>query len=164
MCREIILSNGKDKALVDEVDYEHLTKFKWDLQRIYAVRHIRLTNGKWSRLKMHREILNAPKGVEIDHINGNGLDNRRENLRFCNRAQNTQNQRGRSNTTSKYKGVYWKKDVERWAAQIRKSGKQKHLGYFVDEKDAAQRYDQEARIVFGEFAWLNFPVSVDDTT
>lgn len=97
-----------------------------------------------------------PSGMEIDHINGDSLDNRRENLRFCTRAQNQCNLRKRSSaTSSKHKGVSKDRRRGKWEAQIRLGGKKKHLGYFEQEIDAARAYNAAARELFGEFARLN---------
>ena len=104
---------------------------------------------------MHREIINAPAGMQIDHINGNGLDNRKANLRLCNNAQNQQNRRKRSRATSLFKGVGWHDN--RWRARITVNGKQIEIGRFKSEFLAAEAYDQKAIELFSEFANLNFP-------
>jgi hypothetical protein len=106
---------------------------------------------------MHREILNAPAGVFVDHKDGDGLDNRKENLRIVTSAQNQQNRRKISRkTTSKYKGVYFRRENKKYCALICCKGKRMHLGYFDNEIDAAKAYDQAAKKFFGEFARLNF--------
>jgi hypothetical protein len=94
--------------------------------------------------------------VFVDHINGNGLDNRKSNLRICTHQQNCENSRKRKKSFSKYKGVYWSKNAKKWVAQITIDGKSKHLGYFELEEDAAAAYDKAAVKYFGEFACLNF--------
>lgn len=113
------------------------------------------TNGRNIRRYLHRVIMNAPPGVEVDHINGDTLDNRRCNLRFATSTQQKCNQRPRGGT-SKYKGVGWHKRDRKWRAQITYHGKQISLGYFDGELGAAFAYDVAARILFGEFARLNF--------
>ena len=144
-------------AIVDEEDYEWLCKCKWYAQRVgkdYYARNRR----KEGLVSMHRVILNAPKGLVVDHINHNTLDNRRKNLRLCTWAQNNQNRRPskRKNKLSKYKGVSFYKKSKLYRALIWCNKKQYFLGYFKDETDAAKAYDKKARELFGEFAYLNF--------
>jgi len=155
--KEIPLTQGK-VALVDDEDYEELNKHKWCAQKtgkaFYAVRNV----GKRPHQKhvyMHRQILNAPPGVECDHRNGNGLDNRRCNLRICTSGQNKMNQRPRGGT-SQFKGVRWHRQAKRWQAEIMINSKHRYLGLFADETDAARTYDVAARELFGEFARTNF--------
>ena len=107
---------------------------------------------------MHREIMNAPEGLVVDHINRNGLDNRKVNLRLATAMQNVWNSKRNVNTdSSKYKGVSWDKNKHKWRASIGIDRKTKHLGYFEDEKMAAKAYDKAAKEHRGEFAVLNFP-------
>lgn len=108
---------------------------------------------------MHREIMDVPKHLVCDHINHNGLDNRKNNLRTCTRQQNTHNQKPRKKGTSKYKGVDWNKRQKKWRARIYYRGKCHYLGYFNNEIDAALTYDKKAKELFGEFACLNFSKS-----
>jgi len=116
-------------------------------------------NGK--NVYLHRfvmsNILGRPlKSTErVDHINGNGLDNRRCNLRLCEHKQNMANQGSRKNTSSKYKGVTFYKRDQKWQAKISPNGKTIHLGYFDSEIEAAKAYNRKAVEVFGEFARLN---------
>ncbi len=105
---------------------------------------------------MHRAILNAPKGLLVDHIDGNGLNNRKSNLRLCTFAQNAHNSRPRRNSSSRYKGVCWHKVKKKWTVSIYKGGKRTYLGYYDDEIEAALAYDRKATELFGEFAYLNF--------
>ena len=102
---------------------------------------------------MHRVILNAPPGREVDHINRNGLDNRRSNLRLATHAQNEANKPPRG----EYKGAYWCKKSGRWRASIRVDGRLRHMGRFATREEAARVYDDAALEAFGEFAYLNFP-------
>ena len=106
---------------------------------------------------MHRQILEAPKGVWVDHIDGNGLNNRKSNLRLCSATENACNRRPVPNCHSRYKGVSWHKRQKKWAVRIAKRGKGIHLGSFDDEIEAAVAYDRKAEVLFGEFAYLNFP-------
>lgn len=143
-------------AIVDKEDYERLNKHKWhasyDGNGLYASTNI-VDGLNRKTLKMHRFIMNAQKGQMIDHINGNGLDNRKVNLRFCTRSQNGANRRACG--TSKYLGVNWHKATLRWAAQITVNGKKKYLGVFTNEQEAATAYNQAACAYHKEFAKLN---------
>jgi hypothetical protein len=154
--RKITLTQGKF-ALVDAADYGWLKQFNWYADKAnvgwYATRNVR-TNGEWGHIRMHREIMGAPPWLEVDHRNLNGLDNRRSNLRLCTHAQQMRNKRSLRGS-SRYKGVYWKKDCGRWRAQIGVHGKSIHLGYFQNEIDAALAYNEAALDRFGEFALLN---------
>ncbi len=140
-------------AIVDADDYEYLSQYKWHVKikgnRRYAYR---TQGGKC--IAMHRQILNAPPGMHCDHINHDGLDNRRANLRLCTPQQNACNRKPLERT-SRYKGVFWCYEKKRWRAEIRHNGRLIHIGYFDYEADAAIAYDDYAAELFGEFAWLN---------
>jgi hypothetical protein len=147
-------------TIVDDLDYERVSKFKWCAQKIgtkyYAVR------GAWSNRKtnavfLHRFLTNAPPGILVDHVNGNGLDNRNTNLRLCTVRQNLQNRPAQLNNKSGFKGVSYSKDRNKWVAAICINGKQTALGRFNNKIDAAKAYDTAAKLHFGEFAFLNFP-------
>ena len=105
---------------------------------------------------MHREIMGASPGQYVDHIDGDGLNNRKSNLRLCNSMENGGNQKSRGGT-SKYKGVYFYRPTKKWKAQVRVGGKKTHLGYFNKEEDAAMAHDAAAREAFGEYCCVNFP-------
>lgn len=163
--KEIHLTKGQ-RTLIDDEDHKWLNQYKWFARKgsngvgYYAIRSSKRINGKQFDIRMHRIIMQLKRGdsKEVDHINGNGLDNRRSNLRTCTRQQNQFNSRPRIGT-SKYKGVTWFEingKYGKWCAKIRKSGKTTHLGYFKDEIEAAKAYDAKAKILFGEFARPNF--------
>jgi hypothetical protein len=143
-------------AIVDATDYERLSRHTWfaegTAQNCYAVRK---ENGR--SIKMHRQITRAPDHLVVDHIDHNGLNNRRANLRLCTFAENCRNLRITRHKTSKYKGVHWHKGQKKWAAQITANGKRHHLGYFAKEIDAAQAYDRAAPKYHGQFAHPNLP-------
>ncbi len=152
-------------AIVDAEDYDRLNKYKWCVSRTphtnYAMRRTKGKRVKGKRVKrktimMHRFILGAPRGLVVDHINHNGLDNRKKNLRLCTRAENNRNRRSFNNKSSKYKGVSWDKQRKLFLACIRCNGKYYNLGRFKSEITAAKAYDKKAKELFGEFACLNF--------
>jgi len=163
-CGVIALSNG-GQAIVDKDDYDWLIFFAWHKSEsngdnYYARTSVKTAEGEIVSISMHRLILNPPDHIVIDHINHDGLDNRKSNLRLCYAAQNLMNQKqGRG--ASKFKGVHPRisKDSIRWQAYINFEGKQTHLGFFDTEEDAAKAYDRHAKNLFGEFAKLNFPES-----
>lgn len=112
-----------------------------------------------SRLtKLHREILNPPPGMPIDHRNGNGLDNQRGNLRVSTVQENSRNSRRHRDCSSRFKGVSWVADMGMWNVQICVDGNRMRLGYFEGEDEAAKTYDAAALKLFGPFAKLNFPL------
>jgi hypothetical protein len=157
--KQVPVSNGWF-ASVDDADYDVVTKYKWRLQRggknRYAVAYI---DGKAAF--MHRLIMNAAKGKVIDHKDGDGLNNQRENLRFCTRAQNFQNGRHRNTPgrTSQCKGVWRVRPPCRrcWRAGITANMVYTNIGSFFTEEEAARAYDDAARRLHGEFARPNFP-------
>ena len=156
--RLIPLTQGQF-AVVDPQDFDQLNEFKWHAKKhrntSYAVRSVS-QNGINININMHRLILNAPVGSIVDHKNRNGLDNRKENLRFATPAQNAANRaKVRGLGSSIYKGV--KRDGARWRADITHNCLHEHLGSFVNEIDAAKAYDEAAKKFHGEFAVLNFP-------
>ena len=158
----IPLTQGK-YAIVDIEDYKWLMRWKWCARRekniFYAARHERFFGGKKKRRRtifMHRMILNTPKGLQSDHENHNGIDNRKCNLRTCNAGENCRNRLPSRRGTSWYKGVYFKKVLGKFGAQIMLNGKTIHLGYYKSEIEAAKAYDAKAIELFGEFACLNF--------
>lgn len=152
--KQIPLTQGKF-ALIDDEDFEWLMSWKWYCAKGYAVRK-KVIEGKRFVFPMHREIMLDQLSeikTEVDHINRNKLDNRRENLRVCTRKENCRNRKSRSGSTSKYLGV--SKSGNKWHAQIEVNGMAKHLGFFSVEEDAAIAYNQAALLNFGAFANLN---------
>lgn len=156
---EIPLTQGK-VAIVDASDYEWLSQFRWNVwesgRTFYVTRNIKIPNGKWSKLFMHREILEAPPDMSIDHIDCDGLNNTRANLRLATTRQNQFNSRSQIGSTSNFKGVCWHKASQKWNAQIRIDGKLKYLGVYADPEDAARAYDIAAIELYGTFARTNF--------
>lgn len=150
--KTIKLKNGEE-ALVDDEDYEELNKYRWFCSNGYVVRgrYSRETK-KTSSVRIHRVIMNPPDYMDVDHINHNKLDNRKENLRVCTASGNQMNRdKFLTRNTSGYKGVSWSKDHRKWDARIKKDGKNYWLGLFVDVKEAHKAYQQKAKELFGEF-------------
>ncbi len=140
-------------ALVDDADYEELNKHKWYLTDGYAVR-----TGSKERvnIRMHRAVMETPKGLCTDHINRDRLDNQKENLRICTVRQNSWNAGPLKGKSSKYKGVTYKNREKAWVCSIRINGEKKQYRGFKNETEAAKAYDKMAKEAFGEFACLNF--------
>lgn len=155
MTKEIPLTQGK-VALVDDDDFERLIVSKWCVSaQGYAIRHLR--KFQFGSTMMHREILGAPKDMDVDHVNLNKLDNRRVNLRLCKMSQNIANSGKRKNNTSGYKGVSWSKQNKKWYACIKVNRKTIDLGRYDNILDAVEAHDVAAKKYFGEFARINFP-------
>ncbi len=156
--RRIPLTYGLS-ALVDNEDFKILKKFSWHAvkrnQRWYAARK---DGWKGPSYYMHREIMKAPKGIDVAHWDGDGLNNRRENLKLKTRRDNLRGFcRKKAGATSKFRGVCWDSTEEKWLAQIKTSEKNKYLGRFDSELDAAHAYNKAAIEHFGEDAQLNCP-------
>jgi hypothetical protein len=142
-------------AMVDDEDFDRLSRHKWHLNdSSYAVR-CDYSNGAMKNIRMHHEVVVRQTGLDVDHIDGDRLNNQRANLRQCTRRQNLQNQTKKRGHTSQYKGVYWLKANQKWRAKIVVSGRSKCLGLFMREADAANAYDVAAKQYFGEFACIN---------
>lgn len=156
----IPLTQGKF-AQVDDEDYEWLNQFKWHIyeskkNKFYAARNVWL-NGKNKQISLHRFIMNSPVNFQIDHRDGDGLNNQKSNLRICNSQQNSMNRGSRIGASSKYKGVYFDAYSNKWRAEIKLNGVYIYRKIFDSEIEAAKQYDIWANELFGEFAGLNFP-------
>lgn len=162
--KEIKLSAGK-VTIVDDEDYALLSKYKWTYNPSgtgYAYTTKRQNGNKIQHILMHRFLMKPEKGKIVDHKNGNGLDNRRENLRVCSQTENHRNQRPqvKEGKYSKYKGVSWDKHRRKWITYITLPYRKfKCLGRYENEVDAAKAYNKAAINFFGEFARLNEVVS-----
>lgn len=146
-------------ALVDEEDYERVMQHVWNAGRKTGRTHYASTHTKMQagNILMHRFILNPPADMAVDHINGDGLDNRKCNLRICMNTDNLKNSRPmRNKKYSKYKGVGYHLRDSLWKATLVKDGRA-FARYFKSEIEAAMAYDMMAREKFGEYAYLNFP-------
>lgn len=142
-------------AIIDLIDYGLVSPYTWRATKRkythYADATLSRRLGKRASIRMHRLIMGAPSGVEVDHIDLNGLNNCRKNLRLATSQQNRFNQRHLFDTTSRYKGVYWYKRDGVWVAQITHGGVNFYLGRYRDETEAAREH-------FGDFARCNFEV------
>ena len=148
-------------ALVDDEDYDLVMQYRWNVHECnrsspcgpYAVTHGPRSPGNRPTIRMHNLIIGFSF---VDHINHDGLDNRRENLRSASNQDNNRNRRKVMRGHSQFKGVT-RAHKTRWTARIRVNGRSVWLGYFRSEVDAALAYDAAARKYFGEFAYPNFP-------
>jgi len=152
----------RDKiTLVDNDDYKELSKVKWfaakNKKNFYAKRGINLGKNKIKHLSMHQVIMSKPPEdhLQIDHIDGNTLNNQRNNLRFCTQSENMRNRRKQSNNTSGYVGVTYHKQVKKWRAETHLNGKHISLGLYEDIIEAAKAYNKFAIENHKEFAVLN---------
>jgi hypothetical protein len=158
--KEIKLTQGQ-LAIVDDEDFDLVKDYRWYYHKGYAVRN------DWKNhreIALHRVISNPEVNMVVDHINRNTLDNRRDNLRICTRAQNCQNHKkyvrhGRP-TSSTYKGVSFNKISNQWHAYISANAQKRLVGSFRSERHAAMAYDIAARDLHKEFASLNFPSAI----
>lgn len=152
--REIELSQGL-VALVDDEDYLWLSQWKWTASRSTNTWYVLRKTPRPERkvIYIHRQIMEAPDGLEVDHRNENGLDNQRSNLRLATHSQNKQNRGPQKNNTSGHKGVTWDKQNQRWRAQIKIGSKVRYLGLFDSPEDAGEAYRSAALENQGDFAW-----------
>ena len=157
--RRIPLTKGKF-ALVDAEDYEELSKYKWYALRgkhtWYACRR-----EKGKIILMHRQIMDTPQGMVVDHLNRDGWDNRQENLRNCTHAQNNRNSRPRSGNTG-LRGVRYDEQTGKYIGAVHHKGHKHSVGEFDDPVEAALARDRKAYELQGEFAYLNFPERIRD--
>lgn len=168
MTRSIPLTRGF-VAIVDDEDYDKVSRFKWHAKTskrsVYAARAIPNPQARGPRqtlLYLHHVITGYPR---VDHRDGDGLNNRRENLRAATMTQNNQNRRASRTAASRFKGVFTNSGFTNsgrglpWKAGIKVGARSIHLGYFGSEDDAARAYDAAAREHFGEWAAVNFPAA-----
>lgn len=141
------------KAIIDASIAHVVGQYNWYAlvvgKLVYAVRKSPRPASK--TILMHREILKPDVGQEVDHRNGNGLDNRLSNLRCATSQQNKHNQRAKGNNKSGYKGVFWETRSKRWLARIMIDGKTKYLGSFTNPEDAHKAYCVASKLFHGEF-------------
>lgn len=159
--KEIQITQG-NKAVINDDDFDKVSRYKW-----YSVTPVKCTwqryaaaknypDGGFKTILMHRLIMNAPKGVVVDHKDGNGLNNQRSNLRLCTDTQNKHNCRLSSTNKSGYRGVSFHDKTKKFRAYISKNNKTIHLGLYETSEDAARARDKICEELRGEFAVLNF--------
>lgn len=157
---EIPLTQGQI-TIVDVEDFEWLNKFKWHAVYIKKTKtweaarncYCRWGDKKIRKIRMSRQIMNAPINMKVDHRNHDTLNNRRCNLRVCTHSQNMMNRK--PNLNHQFKGFCWIKKLKKWRASIRLNHKPITIGYFDSEVEAARAYDVRAKKLFGEFALTN---------
>jgi hypothetical protein len=168
MVSKIHLANNKGIVLVDDVDVDGLSMYSWNLSKWQKTAnhrpsiYVKRVDCKGKCILMHRQVLGIlenPK-LQVDHIDADGLNNTRKNLRLCTTMQNSQNARPRIGCSSKYKGVSWSKRRKKWRVRTHIDYRCYYLGYFEDEIEAAMAYDKAALEMFGEFARINFPYEI----
>jgi hypothetical protein len=159
--KEIFLTQNQ-VAIVDDEDFDRVNKFKWCARWNRNEKSFVAMRGVTQNTKilnpyilMHRFIVGARKGMFVDHINHDTLDNRKQNLRVCTNSENCMNRNIEIRNTSGYKGVSFNKVSNKWIAYIKKNQKQVYLGRFENKKDAAIAYNERAIIEHGKFALIN---------
>lgn len=150
---EIILKNKKT-VLVNNRDYKKLIKHKWKYCFTQGKEYV-YTYSEGKRISMHRYLLNPNADQEVDHVNGNGLDNRKKNLRRCSHSQNMMNRKINKNNKSGYKGVCYRARINLYYAYISVNSKTINLGHYKKIKDAALAYNTAAQKFYGKFASIN---------
>ncbi len=152
------VNQGKYIALIDDEDFERVSQFNWCAvhrkNTIYASRSV-IEDGKRVYYYLHRFIMNTPRELNSDHIDHDGLNCQKYNLRDCTQQQNLRNKKHSQKVN--YKGAHWSKRAKKWQSAIYFNKKLIHLGYFKTEIEAANAYDAKANELYGEFAYLNFP-------
>lgn len=159
MTREIILTKGQ-VVVIDDSDYPLVSQYKWYAMwvknRYYACGYYRPAKGVYKTRLLHRFLMDAKSGQQIDHVNGNTLDCRRCNLRFATDSENQRNRGKHRDNSSGYKGVDWMPQKQKWRARICVNRNEIHLGLFDSPVDAAKVYDEAALKYHGRFARTNF--------
>ena len=156
----VITTSSGYEALIDDEDWDKIKDFAWHINKrgtnLYVVSS-KFKNGKRENYKLHRLLLSAPPGMQVDHIDGNSLNNHKSNLRLCTNQQNTCNSKKSfaGNPSSQYKGVCFYKKHKKWKSQIMFNYKQINLGLFSTELEAAIAYNNAAVRLHGEFARIN---------
>jgi hypothetical protein len=156
----VIPLRSGERVLIDVDDYEKVSDYRWYYFRgtrpgVGYASTVRKIDGKNKSCFMHRLIMGAQSGIEVDHINGDGLDNRKQNLRLCNKSQQAANTGPNRCNTSGYKGVSFCRRENKWRSYITHNSKFRSLGYYETKEEAAFAYNEAARGYFGEFAYQN---------
>lgn len=141
-------------AFIDRQDYDKIKQWKWTCggsitKKFYARRY-----SKGKTIYMHRQIMDFPD-LEVDHVNGNTLDNRRKNLRIATHTENSKNRMVNKNSSSQLKGIWWYEKLKRWQVYIKTDRKRKYLGVFKDKILASKAYNDAALKYHGKYAKFN---------
>jgi hypothetical protein len=153
--KKIMLANSDKYTIVDDEDYEKFKDYPWrKSQHGYAI-ICKYVNKRSKTFHLHRWIMNAPEGLYVDHINGDPLDNRKENLRLVTHSQNMFNVKTYVTNKSGYRGVSWHSLRSKWRARINYKGTEIHIGLFESKEEAALAYNKKAQEMYGEYARLN---------
>jgi hypothetical protein len=153
MRRIIVQRKPRKYAIIDDADFKQLSQYHWNVAGGKKGSGYYAAHRKGDKpVYMHRLIMDAPEGVEVDHINHNRLDNRRSNLRLCNSHQNKLNMKLRSDNTTGHKGLRWRDDVKSWRVNVKIQGKEIQVGYFKKKRDAIRARKEAEVIYYGEFA------------
>jgi hypothetical protein len=144
-------------TLIDAEDYEAVSRHSWYLHRTAGRKNYAASRVRGRVVLLHRFLVHAPAGLEVTHVNRDGLDNRRSNLRIATHSDTHHNIPAQEGCTSEYKGVCWHRGGRKWVAQIDFEGVHYYLGLYRSEEDAAIAFDAVARALHGQFAFLNFP-------
>lgn len=161
---EIYVHDSPRPALVDDEDADMCNSFRWQAMHkksgvIYAGNAL-LFQGQ--TIRMHRLIMQADYGVQVDHIDGDGLNNQKSNLRFATNGQNMMNRKKFEGKTSQFKGVHWDKQFSMWRTAIRKDGKLRSVGRWKTEREAAAMYNVLSRELFGEYGLRNASITPEE--
>lgn len=154
---EIIIHSpkyGEFRTKIDLDDVKRCQEFKWGINKFGKFKKIYVV-GASGKLLLHRYIMNVEKGLDVDHIHGDTLDNRKSQLRICDRKQNISNSKKYSTNKSGHKGVLWHKNTEKWMAYIMVNWKHKTLGYFDNIEDAIKAREKAEIKYFGEFRYID---------
>lgn len=143
--KQITVTHGK-VTLVDDEDFDYLNQYKWHCNKGYVSR-----TGNNKHLRMHRVIMHVQGDLQVDHIDGNPLNNQKNNLRICTSSQNNKNKKTPHTNTSGFRGVSYHVSNKKWQSQIQVDGKQIHLGYFKTPEEASISYEDFAKKTFGSF-------------
>ena len=149
-------TNSERPFSIDIEDVQRVKQYTCFVSQKSNYSSIRTNQGN-KTYYLGRFLLNSSTNMEVDHIDGNTFNNKKDNLRFVTVHQNSQNRKARSDGSSGFKGVSWKANQNKWVVRIQTDGKRIHIGYFTEKEEAARAYDEAAKLYFGEYARLNFP-------
>lgn len=145
---------GNKYILVSDEDYELAMTQRWTIEKSGHTFYAMCKIGE-KKVRLHRFLLNPKSTHQVDHINHNGLDNRRENIRIVTKRQNTANRRKTAGSKRRYKGIHFDTRSRKWVAYVNYRKKRKYLGQYQTAREAAEAYNEAALKYYGSTAWLN---------